>query len=261
MASPTTKKESRARAREERLARERAQARRGRRRRRLWQLGGALGLAACLVVVAIVLSRSGTSTPATGGRIVGAAEVNARFAGIPQRGTALGSPKAPVTMVEFADLQCPFCREFAQSALPTLVRDYVRPGRLRIEFRALSFIGPDSQRAAQAAAGAARQDKLWPFVDLFYVNQGQENTGYVTDGFLRKVGASVRGLDVPRALREGTGPAATAQLRQAQALAARYGVGSTPSFLIGRTGGALSPLTVSSLGPSQFTNAIDRLAP
>ena len=66
------------------------------------------------------------------------------FDGIPQDGVALGDPDAPITLVEFADLQCPFCAEWAIEALPVYVEDYVRTGQMRIEFRPLTFIGNDS---------------------------------------------------------------------------------------------------------------------
>jgi len=228
------------------------------RRRRLWQLGGALAIAACVVAVLIAVSRSGSDQPASASAAQVTA-VNDRFAGIPQQGIALGNPKAPVTLVEFADLQCPFCREFARSVLPALVADYVRTGKLRIEFRNLAFIGPDSRTAAQAAAGAAAQNKLWPFIDLFYADQRGENTGYVTQGFLRRVAGGVTGLNVDKALSDGTGAKAAAQLTAAQALATRHRVESTPSFLYGRTGATLQPLVVDKLSAASFTGPIGRL--
>ena len=75
--------------------------------------------------------------------------------GIPQDGIALGEPDAPVTLVEYADLQCPFCAEWALQTFPELVADYVRDGRLRIEFRGLTFIGPESEDALRAASPPA----------------------------------------------------------------------------------------------------------
>ena len=77
--------------------------------------------------------------------------------GIPQQGTALGSPDAPVTLVEYADLQCPYCAQWARDAFPELVRDYVRTGRVRIVFRGLAFLGPDSDAALRAALAAGQQ--------------------------------------------------------------------------------------------------------
>jgi protein-disulfide isomerase len=66
---------------------------------------------------------------------------NSLFAGIQQHGIVLGSPNAPVTLVEFADLQCPYCGEFARNALPQIVRDYVRTGRVKVAFQGLAFLG------------------------------------------------------------------------------------------------------------------------
>ena len=70
-----------------------------------------------------------------------AAPTSPLLEGIPQDGTALGRPDAPVTLVEYADLQCPYCAQWARGAFPRLVRDYVRTGKLRIEFRGLVLIG------------------------------------------------------------------------------------------------------------------------
>ena len=126
------------------------------------------------------------------------------FAGIPEQGTFLGDPKAPATLVEFADLQCPFCAQFARDALPGLLSEWVRPGRLRLDLRLVSIIGPDSRVAARMAGAAALQDRLWPFAELFFLNQGTENSGYVTTPFLSAIATATPGLDAregPRSAR------------------------------------------------------------
>ncbi len=139
--------------------------------------------AVAIAAVAVAISSGGGSAnAASGGRLSGAAFSSSLFAGIPQHGTVLGRADAPARIIEFADLQCPYCQEYAAQALPSLVRDYVRTGKVQMVFENLSFIGPDSVRAAHVAAAAAAQDKLWNFVDLMYLNQGPENTGYVTSG-------------------------------------------------------------------------------
>jgi protein-disulfide isomerase len=185
--------------------------------------------------------------------------VEARFAGIPQGGMALGAPSAPVTLVEFGDLQCPFCQRYALRVLPALLDRYVRPGRVRLEFRAVALLGPDSARAARAAMGAAEQDRLWQFIDLFYVNQGRENTGYVTDRFLRSIARGVRGLDPVRALRSSGGPSVTTQLAENLALARRWAIPGTPTFLVGPTGGRMSRLVLPTHDPRPFAQVLERL--
>jgi protein-disulfide isomerase len=255
--STDTRKERRAAARAERDRA--AEAARQKQRQRIWLLGGALVLAA-VVVVAIALASGGDDGPEkkSGETIAGQIEANERFAGIPQDGIAVGDPRAPVTLVEFADLQCPFCRDYTQQVMPTLV-DYVRDGTLRMEFRNVAFLGTDSARGAQMAAAAGRQGKLWQFIDIFYANQGQENSGYVTDDFLREVGGGVEGLDVDRAMDDRGLPAVQRELDEAQTEWQGAGFTGTPSFLIGPTGGRLDALEITSFDPGTFTGAIDRV--
>jgi protein-disulfide isomerase len=208
-------------------------------RRRAYQLGAALvsGLAVVAVVVAVLTSGS-TSQLAPGKPVPGAGQSLALFAGIPQHGIALGSPKAPVTLVELGDLQCPICAGFATGALPTIVSRYVREGRVRIEFRGLHIIGGDSLRAAQMAAAVGEQNRLWQLIDLMYRNQGAENTGYVTDRYLAALAGAIPGVHVGLALRERNSAAVRSQLAQATALAAHWHIAATPSFLISAPGEA-----------------------
>jgi protein-disulfide isomerase len=233
-ATRPTKRERREALRAARIAAEQGERTHTTRRRRLIVLGAAAVLVTA--AVAVLLVTGGREQPARAGASpAGVPEVTAMLDGIPQDGLALGRPDAPVTLVEFADLQCPFCRDFAQQTLPLIVRDYVRTGNVRIEFQPLTFIGPDSVTAAELAAGAAAQDRLWHFTDLFYFNQGAENTGYATDELLDRLLARVPGLDPAAAHESASEPAAAKLLADAEALAARHAVSSTPTLLLGRT--------------------------
>ncbi len=257
--SGQTRSERRAAARAER---DRAAAARARQRQRLWILGGVLALAAVIVVIIAVAAGGGddaTDRPAlqAGESLPGQVEANQRFTGIPQRGITLGDPRAPVTMVEFADLQCPFCRQYTERVLPTLVADYVRSGKVKMVFRNVVIIDQDSHLAAEMAAAAGLQNKLWEYVDIFYANQGDERSGYVTDVFLEKIGRAVRGLDVDKAMADRKLPKVQTQLAQAQAEMQLAGVTGTPSFLLGPTGGRLEAVAVQSLEPGPFRDAID----
>lgn len=247
--STETRKERRATARAEHRAAEAAQARR---RQRLWILGGVLALAVVVVVVIALSASGGNDTPAkkAGEIIPGQIETNARFAGIPQRGIVVGNPNAPVTLVEFADLQCPFCRAYTTDVLPSIVNRYVRAGKLKMEFRNVSFIGNDSLRAAQMAAAAGIQNKLWQYIDLFYTNQGEENSGYVTDDFLTRIGRAVRGLDVQKALADRSLGSIQRALTEAQTEWTTAGFQGTPSFLLGPTGGRLEAMLAQQQAPT-----------
>jgi protein-disulfide isomerase len=225
------------------------------RTRRLALLGGAVALALVVVVVAIVISQGGDDDP--GKTDTTAAPTQEGLAGIPQRGVTLGNPDAPATLLEFADLQCPFCAEYATQALPTVVDQYVRTGKLKLQLRLLAFLGPDSKRGADVAAAATLQDRLWQFSEVFYRNQGPENSGYATDRFLRGLARDTPGLDVAQASKDLDSPAATRLLRQADRQAKALGVTGTPSFFIVRRGAMPEPLEVSSLDADGFTSALD----
>jgi len=226
-----TKRERREQARSARLAAERADAR----RRRVLVLAAAAAAIVLAMVSLVLLDGRDDARPA-GAAPSGVADVQEMLEGLPQDGIALGDPDAPVTLVEFADLQCPFCRDFAVQTLPLIVRDYVRSGKVRLEFQTLAFLGPDSERAARAAAGAAAQDRLWNLTGLFYFNQGAENSGYATGAFVDGLLGSISRLDVERARRDGGTAGADRLLSDAKALAQRHGIDSTPSLLLGRTG-------------------------
>lgn len=258
--SGQTRSERRAEARAER---DRAAAARARQRQRLWILGGILALAAVVVVIIAVAAGGGGDGEGAGtkaaapGELPGQVEANQRFAGIAQRGITLGDPRAPVTMVEFADLQCPYCREYTEKVMPTLVAEYVRSGKVKMVFRSVSIIDQDSHLAAEMAAAAGLQGKLWEYTEIFYANQGEEHSGYVTDAFLEKIGRAVRGLDVDRALADRKLPKIQSQLAEAQAEMQLNGITGTPGFLVGPTGGTLDAIDVRAFTPDQFTNVID----
>ncbi|WCB91901.1 hypothetical protein DSM104299_00579 [Baekduia alba] len=259
-----TKRERREAARAERQERESAAAAADTRRKRLLTLLGLLGAAVVIVVVAIVISSGGSSdkpTPAasSGGDVAGVAETKALIGGIPQSGITLGKADAPVTIVEFADPQCPFCKEYTLNEMPAVVKQYVRTGKAKMELRYLTFIGPDSVTAAQALQGAAPQSRFWEASDLFYRNQGEENSGYVTDDFLKGI-LTGAGADATKALAAGSSSAVAEQLGEAKTLASRYGVDSTPTILVGPTGGELKKDTESAPTAAGIGKLVDAAA-
>jgi protein-disulfide isomerase len=157
-----------------------------------------------------------------------------------------------VRVVEYADLQFPYCDAYSLQALLTLVQNYVRTGKVSMQFRNLSFIGPGSVAAGRTAAAAARRNTLWNFIDLMYLNQGVKNSGYVTPSYLRRLLGAVPGLNVPAALSASVAPSANAALPQANASATQGGVDATPSFLIGTARGPLHQFQPTSLTAAPF---------
>jgi protein-disulfide isomerase len=200
------------------------------------------------------------------GALIGASQLGAReerraaapatkllAGGIPQQGAALGFPTAPVTLVEYADLQCPFCGEWARNVFPQLVRDYVRTGKLRIVYQGLAFIGPDSYTALQTAVAAGQQGHLWDVVHSLFERQGAENMGWVDEELLGEV---VRDAGIGNV---SLGPAVDAAIQSSARQARAGGIQATPSFEIGRTGQRLRRLQLTSLAPEAFTSEIDAL--
>jgi protein-disulfide isomerase len=222
----------------------------------------AAALLLAAVLVAVITSGSdddGAVEVETGAPLPGADETNALLADIPQDGIELGSPDAPVTLVEFADLQCPFCAQYSVDVFPTLVEEYVRPGQVKMIFRGLAFIGEDSEKALRAAFAAGEQNRLWHVADLLYRNQGAENSGWVSDEVLRALGPSIPGLDVDAMLAAVDSSTADAEIAAAAEAAESAQVRGTPAFLLGRSDAQLQPLEVSRLEPDEFRTAIDAL--
>jgi protein-disulfide isomerase len=240
------------RLRAERIAAERAQAARELRARRLRRLGAIVLSAAVMVAGAAVVSAAQDQRTAPP-----AGETSSLLAGLTERAGVLGDPKAPLTVTEYLDFQCPVCAVAARETLPVILRDYVRTGKVRLEARALHFLGEDSVKAARVAAGAERQRRLWPFIEAFYARQGTENSGYVTDDFLGEV-AGVAGVDLDRALDQADSAFATARLDRANADGERLGVQGTPTFSVRRGDEPERVLEADPLSPDAVAAALDR---
>jgi protein-disulfide isomerase len=215
-----------------------------------------LGVAAAIAGVLIGASQvgSGTSKPTDPASVS-----ESLFAGIEQQGMALGSPEAPVTLVEYADLQCPYCAQWSRETLPVLVDEYIATGKLRIVFHGLAFIGADSNKALRTATVAGQDNHLWDVVHGLYASQGAENSGWVTDELVREIAAGVPGLDSEKLFSARWGSTVEPELKRAADAASRAGVQGTPAFQIGPTGGRLELVQLDSLGPEGIVPAIEAL--
>jgi protein-disulfide isomerase len=203
-------------------------------------------------------SGSSDSPPPATTALPGAADVERLLKGIPQAGNVLGSPSAPVTLVEYIDLQCPYCQQFETQVMPNVIDKYVRTGKLKVDARVLAFIGPDSQRGQAAAIAAGAQKKEFNFTQLLYANQSGENTGWLSDDMVKAAAASIPGMDVSKLLSDAGDPSvdATAQSYVTQATADK--VTGTPTLLVGASGGTLQTVKLQSPTDEQtLTDAID----
>jgi protein-disulfide isomerase len=220
----------------------------GERRTRMLQVAaGAAFLALAVVLVLIVVA---TSSSGDGGdtKLEGTRAVNQRLAGIPQRGMILGNPEAPVEIAEFADLQCPYCKAFTEEVLPPIIENQVKNGQVKISFRNFTIIGEQSLPAGAAALAAGVQGRGWNFVELFYENQGSEDSGYADDAFLEAIAEGAGVPDIARWNKERS--ELTAEVEETTAEAQQLGFSGTPSLAIkGPATDGLEPIdTPSSTG-------------
>ncbi|HUG65639.1 MAG TPA: thioredoxin domain-containing protein [Gaiellaceae bacterium] len=185
--------------------------------------GIAIAAAVALVAVALLL-RDDSGTPPTESPVVD-------LSGIPQDGRMLGPPDATVTLVEWADPQCPACRTYNEELFPIVVDEYVRPERMNAEFRGFPFIGDDSVKAYRFLLAAGEQSKLWDLQEAMFRNQGGENTGWVTDDLIRELAAEV-GLDADQLFADFERDDITLEAENAEAAGQAAGIPGTPTLQI-----------------------------
>ncbi len=262
-----TRKQRREQAREQRRALEQAEAAGAARRRRLQLLGGVLAVIVIAIVIVLATSGGGgsgsKSNPGKTEKTKITSEVASLVGGIPQSGNALGKPTAPVTLQYFGDLECPICREFTLGALPFVINKWVRAGDLRIEYHSLETATrePEIFKKQQIAAYAAGpQNKAWDFIETFYHEQGEEDSGYVTESYIDGIAKQVPGMDLAKWQAARGNHKFLAEVEEDAQTANTQGFTGTPSFLIGHSGGAMSKLEYSSLTePTSFNEAIEKL--
>ena len=143
---------------------------------------------------------------------------------------ALGAKDAPITMVEFTDYQCPFCRRFHTTTFEELRKKYIETGKVRFFSRDFPLdMHRDAMRAAEAGHCAADQGKFWPLRDLLSENPGKLSEPDVL-GYAAKVGLDVKVFGACLASGKHR-EAVQKQVAEAGAL----GIQGTPSFIVGKT--------------------------
>jgi protein-disulfide isomerase len=231
----------------------------------------ALVIATVLILVSVIGSSSAETTPsvptttttATGEstpelpKAPGAAATEALFRGIPQQLNQLGNPKAKVTMIEFADPQCPYCRQYELETLPAIIKEYVRTGKVKLVYFGIPIIGANSEQGLRAVYAAGLQNKLWNFSHLLYRSQGAENSGWITDDLLRRIGGSIPGFDTQKMMADRQSPEVEAALSASAQQATNGRVDRTPTFFAGPTGGTLQQVPLTALTPEAFRPTLD----
>jgi len=216
-----------------------------------------IGLVAAAVVVAALVVGTIVLTGGDSNESTTTGTGSAMLEGIQQNGTVLGNPAANVTLLQYEDLQCPVCKQYTDDALPTIVEEYVKPGKVKIDFRGLSFLGEDSVKALRIALAAGNQNKMWDVVDGFYANQGVENSGWVTDDMVDEILAGVPGLDADKVLADADSAAITTEIDKLTQEGQDREVQGTPWFFIGIGDQEPYEIQPTALTPDAFRPALD----
>jgi protein-disulfide isomerase len=264
-----SRKEQKEAARQQRLAEERARVEKSRRERRLRMLGGVV-VGTIVVIAAVFAISSGggsnsTPKPDTAQAKNSAATVNKLLTGIPQQGNTLGNPNAKVTLTEYGDLVCPVCRDFALSSEDQLIAKDVRSGRVKMVYKALETASGTANGSmfvpSQAAALAAGQQKRgWDYIMLFYHEQGDETSSYVTNSYLDGLAQQVPGLNFSQWSSDRQSPALASQVNADQQAAATAGFNSTPTILIKGPKGQAQPIVGAPSSYAQIESAINSVS-
>lgn len=203
------------------------------------------------VVLGIALSGGSkkaepTNFPAIGSAtnpaaLQGSTAVRDLFKGIPQTGLVLGDPNAPATLTEFIDLQCPVCKAFETEQLDAIVEQYVRPGKLKIRMEPWEILDPpggpgDSARGQAATIAASLQNKAFQFAQLLYINQGDEDSGWLTEDMVGLTASSVDGMDPRRVLSSLNSSDVKATVSIVHNQASQQGFHATPTLLLNHKG-------------------------
>ncbi|MGD0328253.1 MAG: thioredoxin domain-containing protein [Minisyncoccia bacterium] len=222
-------------------------------------------VAGLLIAGAVIWSNSHPSTGSAGSPQVGA---QAGTAAAPSVNIAnvktdnepfIGQANAPVTIAEWSDYQCPFCKQFEITTLPQIVQNYVNEGKVKIVFKDFSFLGPDSTVDAEYARAvwALYPAQFAAWRTALFSQEPQENSLSAADNltFILKVTGSVSGIDVNKVKATVAANQTTydAVINADKTEAGNFGIQATPSFVIG------TQLIAGAYPYTNFQTAIDAL--
>jgi protein-disulfide isomerase len=250
-------KREREKRREQRIQEE-AKVQSGDRRSRLLQLGAGAVFLVIVLVVVLIVANSGGSSGGNASNLKEVAAVDSLLSGVPQKGLALGDPKAKVELFEYGDLQCPVCKAYSEEVLPQVIDNQVKGGKARVIFRNFTIIGPQSVPAGAAALAAGTQGRGWNYLELFYRNQGPEGSGYATGEFLTAIAKGAGVKDIAKWNKERNSAKFTDEVHATTAQAQKFGFTGTPSFAIKGPHSNGTELLGTPSSPEEIEEAIEK---
>lgn len=134
-----------------------------------------------------------------------------------------GNPKGDVTIVEFFDYNCGYCKRAVAPLLDAVAKD----GKVRLVLKELPILGPSSVTASHAALAAQRQGKYMELYKALYAHKGP-----LDDEAVFNIAADV-GLDIKQLSKDMMDPAIAKTISRNEELADALGISGTPGFIIG----------------------------
>ncbi|MGH7175446.1 MAG: DsbA family protein [Minisyncoccia bacterium] len=151
----------------------------------------------------------------------------------------IGDANAPVTIAEWSDYQCPFCKQFESDTLPQIIQNYVNAGKVKVVFKDFQFLGPDSMVDAEYARSiwALYPSQWFAWRTAFYVGEPQENSLSTADNlaYIKKITQGIAGIDWSKVSADVAANQTTydAAINADKSEAGNFGIQATPSFVIG----------------------------
>jgi protein-disulfide isomerase len=198
-------------------------------------IAGAILIAGIIIAGAILLKGKSAPTPTTDNNQPALAQVDP----VTATDHVLGDPNAKVTMIEYADFQCPFCGKFFTETAQPVIEKYVKTGKVQFVFRDFAFLGPESIKSAEASWCAGDQNKYWEFHDYLFTHQNGENKGAFADANLKTFAVTL-GLDATTFNQCLDSGKYTKTVTDMTAAAGKAGVQGTPKSFILKKGKVVS---------------------
>ncbi len=203
-------------------------------------------VAGVLIGLSIIASNAGWFGKSKGGGS-GTADVGGNDVGlgaaadvlkIGERDVIMGDLNAPLTIVEYADFQCPFCGRFYETTGKQIREDYVKTGKVKVIYRDLAFLGPESVASAEAAECSKDQKSFWAFHDALYdaeIKDGAENNGNLDKDLFVKLAKQVGMSDIPAFTSCIDSNKYAEEVKNIGTGATALQVNSTPTIFVGET--------------------------
>ena len=138
------------------------------------------------------------------------------------------------------------------------MKDYVRTGKVKLVYRGINIIGPNSEYGLRANYAAGEQNRLWQMSDELYARQGAENSGWIDDATIASA-AKAAGVNVNSLSAAFLTAPVTTMWKNAETAARKYAVAGTPTFVVQAPPALPTQLQLTALDPASFSAALDPL--